>query len=185
VNGGTVDANGFSIPLSTPLADDGHQVEVSLANQAGTSGQTSWVFALDANTWLTDLSPADGAILNRDSITVSGRAEVGNVVTLTVDSSFVATTTVSATNDFTLTEVAVTDGPHTLTALTADDLGNPAQASSEITVCAVQRNFRIESGVLGVFTGLQLRKIQCNFRKSPLFQRNFRKNPSLIILCIS
>jgi MYXO-CTERM domain-containing protein len=78
-------------------------------------------------------SPANGATLDDDTPTVSGTAQPGSTVTLTLDGTVAGTTTADTAGAWSLTlDSALADGPHTVTA-TASDTGGTSPASAPVS----------------------------------------------------
>jgi len=128
----TVTVDGFTYAPPAPLRDRVYKVQVYLKDEAGNGGGKTWYFEVDTITSVRISSPGDGATLNQTTVDVSGMAEDGATVTLTVNGAPAGTVTVDATGVFEFGGVTLAEGSNTLVAAAEDGLGN--QAAHAVTV---------------------------------------------------
>ncbi|MBX5481091.1 MAG: adhesin [Myxococcaceae bacterium] len=133
-----VDMNGnWSLPL--PMQSDGdHTITVEAVDPAGNVGpETSIDVTIDTVPPAAPvvLTPAEMATETTPTPTVSGTAEPGATVEITVDGVVVGTVTADTNGDwsYTLTpDQALGEGNHTVSATATDEAGNTGPASQEI-----------------------------------------------------
>ncbi len=122
---------------SANLSEGAHAFQVRARDAAGyvdaTPAAHSWQVDLTAPAAPVISSPANGATLENNTPTLSGTAQPGSTVTLTVDGSVAGTTPVDAAGTWSFTPAsALADGPHTVTA-TASDVGGTSAASAPVS----------------------------------------------------
>lgn len=137
----TADAQGaFSCPIATTLADGSHQATATARDEAGNSSLAA-VSSFTVDTVAPSVSiasPVDGATLSATPAAVSGSAEAGSTVTVTLDGNPLCTATAASDGRWSCTvSTTLGDGSHTATARAVDRAGN---ASS-----TVQSSFSIDS----------------------------------------
>jgi MYXO-CTERM domain-containing protein len=119
------------------LAEGTHSFQVRARDAAGhvdaTPASHSWAVDLTAPAAPVITSPANGTTLENNPPTLSGTAQPGSTVTLTLDGSVAGTTTADSAGAWSLTpSSALADGQHTATA-TASDTGGTSAASTPVS----------------------------------------------------
>ncbi|MEU6134591.1 Ig-like domain-containing protein [Nocardioides sp. NPDC047086] len=135
----TVDADGnWELPLTDPLADGEHTVTATQTDQAGNVSDPSApvTFTVDAAAPEAPVitSPADGSSTQDTTPTISGTAEPGTTVEVTIDGTVVGSAPVDGDGSWNLilTDPLV-EGPHTATATATDESGNTSDPSEPVT----------------------------------------------------
>jgi large repetitive protein len=146
LNGGTaqcaLDAGGFTACTSpqtyTGLADGPHSFQVRATNSVGTSAAASYSWTVDTTVPAAPViaTPANNAFVPLGTLTVSGTAEAGATVTLSLDGSLNGTATATGGSWTLTTSTPLNAGTHTLQATTTDASGNVSPASNLVTVTA-------------------------------------------------
>ncbi len=131
----TADASGnWSLPVTAALSEGEHSLIATATDAAGNTAQDTVSFTIDTSTSVAISTPTDGQALQ--SLTqVTGTAEPGATVVVTIDGTVVGTTTADQDGNWTLTlDAPLDDGNHSLTATATDAAGNTAQATVTFTV---------------------------------------------------
>jgi MYXO-CTERM domain-containing protein len=132
----TADASGaWSFTPASPLAQGAHTVTAAAMDPAGNlSSSTSRSFTVDSVAPAAPVLTAPAAFVSTPTPTLSGTAEAGSTVAVTVDGSPVRTVTATASGtwSYTLTS-ALKEGTHTATATATDAAGNTSLASATRT----------------------------------------------------
>ncbi|WP_143092689.1 Ig-like domain-containing protein [Arsenicibacter rosenii] len=141
----TADASGnWTFTISSALSDGSHTAKARATDDVGNTGPDS-----NTNTFTVDTTappapvlsaPANGAVLSSARPTVSGTAEAGSTVTVTIDNTDIGTTTANASGNWSYTiNSALSEGAHTVKARATDDVGNTGIISStnSFTIAAV------------------------------------------------
>ncbi|MHA7628969.1 kelch repeat-containing protein [Corallococcus sp. M7] len=131
----TYNGGRWDFPLETPLAQGIHSVTAYATDEAGNRSPEYPTYTFTVDSIAPDApvvkTPAPGAVVNTSGPTVSGTAEPGSTVTLTLDGRLVATVVASDTGTWSTTmSVVLLTGSYTLTAHATDAAGNPSQESS-------------------------------------------------------
>jgi cysteine-rich repeat protein len=126
----------WSLPLGTPLAAGMHTVGAIGTDTVGNSAPAADVtFTLDLNTSVAITRPAADAVLGDAMPTITGTAEPGIGVTITIDGSPAGQLSVDGTGSWSLpTGAPLADGVHTIVAVGTDEVGNTARSSIDFTV---------------------------------------------------
>ncbi|MHA7628950.1 Ig-like domain-containing protein [Corallococcus sp. M7] len=130
-------ANGsgnWSFTPGTALAQGAHSVTAQARDAAGNTSQTSAVraFSVDSVAPATPVvvTPANGALLNTATPVISGTAEPGSTVILSIDgTSFEVVADGTGNWSFT-PNTALAQGAHSVTAQAKDTAGNTSQPSA-------------------------------------------------------
>jgi hypothetical protein len=158
IDGGTpvtvpVDASGnWTYTPTTALADGPHTVEATATDAAGNTGATSPTNTFTVDTVAPDapviIGPADRSTTTDTTPDITGTAEPGATVEVTIDGVVVGTTTADSTGNWTYTPTAdLGEGDHTVSAVQTDPAGNTSPASADTT-------FTVDSTALApVITG--------------------------------
>ena len=131
----TADASGnWSLPVTAALSEGEHSLIATATDDAGNTAQDTVSFTIDTSTSVAISTPTDGQALQ--SLTqVTGTAEPGATVVVTIDGTVVGTTTADQDGNWTLTlDTPLDDGNYSLTATATDAAGNTAQATVTFTV---------------------------------------------------
>jgi hypothetical protein len=134
----TADGTGaWTVTPGSPLADGAHTVTATQTDPTGnTSGaSSSVVFTVDTTAAAPVITgPASGALTNDPTPAITGTAEPGATVTVTIDGTVVGTTTADGTGAWTVTPGSpLADGTHTVTATQTDPAGNTSPTSAGVT----------------------------------------------------
>ncbi|WP_051485426.1 Ig-like domain-containing protein [Nocardioides sp. J54] len=127
----------WSITPATPLADGPHTVAATQTDPAGnTSDAASNAFTVDTAAAPPAIDPTlDGLLTDDDTPTISGTGEPGATVTVTTDSGQeLGSAVVGADGTWSFDAAPMADGPHTLTAVQVDAVGNTSAASAPVTI---------------------------------------------------
>lgn len=123
---------------ATALADGAHAFTVQARDAAGfTSSPTApRSFSVDATAPATPTisAPVDGSILADSTPTITGSAEAGSTVVVTLDGAALAPIMVDGSGLWSLTSGVLADGPHAFTVIATDTVGHvsPVSAASFI-----------------------------------------------------
>ena len=119
----TADANGnWSYAPTTPLGDGPHVVQVTVADAAGNEGSDSVSFTVDSNLPFVVINQPTNLSATTDATpTISGRAEPGATVVITIDAGTAdertATVTADAAGNWSYTpDTALGEGKHEVVA---------------------------------------------------------------------
>lgn len=133
---GTADASGnYSITASSPLPDGTVSYSVTDTSSTGvTSAPTaSETFSIDTSAPAapTFVNPASGSTQDPGALLISGFAEPGATVTVSIDGQVVGTATADASGYWTFTEThPPAAGTYDVTATATDSAGNTSASSS-------------------------------------------------------
>ncbi|NBC40581.1 OmpA family protein [Corallococcus exiguus] len=135
----SVDASGnWSFALPGPLAEDTYTVTATATDAAGnTSTPDSSTFTVDLTAPTVAISsPADGAIIGTNTVTVTGTSTGATSVTLTYGGTNYGPIPVDASGNWSYAlPVTLPEGPNTVTAVSTDAAGNTSTtATSTFTV---------------------------------------------------
>lgn len=118
-----------------PLSDGPHTLTVSAANSAGTSPAVTATFTVDTTPPAVGIARADGSFTNQAAGALTGTAEAGSSVKVTLNGQLVSTQTVSKDGTWNYAPPApLADGTYVLQVSATDAAGNSAQASAGFTV---------------------------------------------------
>ncbi|NTX62946.1 Ig-like domain repeat protein [Myxococcus sp. CA051A] len=117
------------------LAQGSHTLAVRARDSAGNVDPTPATHAWTVDTTAPDAPeievPANGVVVPTRQPVISGTAQPGTLVTVTVDGSVLGTAPVSAQGEWTFTPATpLGQGPHTATATATDAAGNESDASA-------------------------------------------------------
>lgn len=138
----TADADGNWSYDADTLDEGEHTVDVSSGSQSDSA-----TFTVDLTPpGVTIDQPADGSAINTGAYTVSGTADPGAAVVLTLADGSQVTVTADANGDWTYTpEDELEDGTYTVDATAVDDAGNETTATVEFEVDTTAPEVIIES----------------------------------------
>lgn len=134
----TADAMGtFSLTLSGTVADGPHTASARATDTAGNVGPVSVVNSFTVDTSApaapTLTSPMANALLSTGTPVISGSAEPGATVTITIDGMVAGTVTANAMGAFSFTpSMPLGDGMHTVSATARDAAGNVSPSSMPV-----------------------------------------------------
>ncbi len=141
---GTTTASGtgaWSFSPASSLTEGSHTVRVTATDAAGNVSPSSptngFTVDLTAPVAPAVASPANGSVTNTATPTLSGTAEPGSTVTVTLDGAVIGTAVATSAGTWSLTPPSsLTEGPHTVSATATDAAGNvsPASATGTFTV---------------------------------------------------
>jgi hypothetical protein len=130
----TADASGaWSYTPASPLAQGAHTVTATATDAAGNTSTSSAArnFIVDTVAPAAPVLTAPAAFVNTVTPTISGTAEAGSTVTVTVDGAVVGTVTASASGAWSYTLAsALAQGAHTAAATATDAVGNTSVSSA-------------------------------------------------------
>ncbi|MBJ7347507.1 MAG: hypothetical protein JHC87_02920 [Thermoleophilaceae bacterium] len=118
-----------------PLSDGTHTLSVRHTDAANNVGSASTTFSVDSTAPSAPVTtaPTAGATLADSTPTFKGTAEPGSSVKIYVDGNFIGTATTDPGGNWTLdSPVALSDGPHAVTATATDAAGNTSPASTAV-----------------------------------------------------
>jgi hypothetical protein len=138
----SLDGAGFASCTSaktyTGLSEGSHTFDVRATDAAGNTDPTpatrNWTIDLTAPAAPVIASPLDGSTNRTGSVTVSGTAEPGTIVTVFEGATAKGTTTATGAGAWSRALTAVPDGSHTYTAKATDPAGNTSVSSNAVTV---------------------------------------------------
>ncbi len=138
---GNTTANGdgeWTWPLPSPLGEGEHQVTARAVDPAGNQSPESMPTTIIIDTTAPDApqvtSPGDGAATAQTTPPVSGTAEPGATVTVSIDGVVIGTAVANALGTWTVTPATPLDeGPHEVTAIATDAAGNESQPSAPVS----------------------------------------------------
>ncbi|WP_426752650.1 Ig-like domain-containing protein [Myxococcus sp. Y35] len=120
------------------LSEGNHTLTVRARDAAGNVDPTPATYSWTVDTTAPDApdidAPANGVSVPTQQPVISGTAQPGTLVTVTVDGNVVGTTPVDGNGDWTFTPtVALDQGPHTVTVTATDTAGNVSEPSEPTT----------------------------------------------------
>ncbi|MDC0709814.1 Ig-like domain-containing protein [Stigmatella sp. ncwal1] len=135
----TTSASGtWSFTPTVPLTDGSHTIRATATDAAGNTSPSS-----NTNTFIVGptapaapvvTTPANGALLNDATPTITGTAEPGSTVTVIIDGTVVGTAPVDASGNWTYTPTTqLPEGVHTVSATATDAAGNTSPSSNTKT----------------------------------------------------
>lgn len=133
----TADISGnWTVPVLSSLLDGSHSISASAADAAGNSSSDVSAFSVDTSSPSVSLtSPTDGSVTNDDTPVISGTAEPGSTVILSIDGIAVDTIVVPGSGLWSFTpDVSLTSGEHALQISAVDPTGNASTLDSEFTI---------------------------------------------------
>ncbi len=130
-----VDALGqWTLSLTTPL-DDGPHAVIAETTVGGMDAMDNSGFSVDTMTVVAIVDPADGSTTLDSSPLLRGTGEPGAEVVVSIDGVEVGRVTVAVDGTWFIGNIdALLNGPHTMTAVATDLVGNTATATSAFTV---------------------------------------------------
>jgi MYXO-CTERM domain-containing protein len=144
----TADAAGAWSVTPSALADGAHTVQADALDEAGNAApQATSGFTVDTTAPAVAIgAPADGSISSEDDPTLSGTAEPGATVAVSVDGNLVDTVTADANGAWSTDAGGpFADGAHTIEVVATDAAGNTASDTSTFTVDATAPTLTIDS----------------------------------------
>jgi MYXO-CTERM domain-containing protein len=143
----TVAADGtWSVTPSTPLTEGAHSVVATSTGAGGDTATDTSDFTVDSTTAVAFLQPGDAGPIGDVTPELSGTAEPGDTVEVTVDGTVVGTVTADAEGNWTLgLTTALTDGAHAVSVVGTDAAGNTATDTGSFTVDATQPALEIRA----------------------------------------
>ncbi|MCB9616875.1 MAG: hypothetical protein H6722_30950 [Sandaracinus sp.] len=132
----TVEADGtWTVEVTAELAEGMHVVVAMAMDAAGNTAMDTSIFTVDTSTSVAIVTPADGTRVMTGTPTISGTAEPGAMVTVSVDGTELGTVTADGSGNWSIdVTTALTEGPHSASASATDTLGNTASTESDFTV---------------------------------------------------
>lgn len=129
---------GYSVSYTaTGLDDDVYTIGVTVSDYDGNTGTASSYFTVDTIAPSLDVSsPADSALLNNFTITISGTTDAGAAVTATVGGVDVGTITVAGDGSFSTTYTIPMNGTYSVVVTSTDAAGNATSITRTITIFA-------------------------------------------------
>ncbi|GGR53936.1 Ig-like domain-containing protein [Nocardioides luteus] len=133
-----VDEDGtWSLPLTDELADGEHTVSATQTDAAGNTSERSDEVTFTVDTEAPEVpvitAPANGSSTTDPTPTVSGTAEPGSTVAVTIDGNVVGTAPVDSEGRWNLILTdPLAEGPHTAVATATDDAGNVSEPSEPV-----------------------------------------------------
>ncbi|MCB9619268.1 MAG: DUF4215 domain-containing protein [Sandaracinus sp.] len=125
----------WSVMVGTALAEGVHTVIATAMDAAGNTAMDTSIFTVDTSTSVAIVTPADGTRVMTGTPTISGTAEPGAMVTVSVDGTELGTVTADGSGNWSIdVTTALTEGPHSASASATDTLGNTASTESDFTV---------------------------------------------------
>lgn len=132
----TADGDGAWRYTAANLGEGAHAFTVQARDAANFTSSVSAVrsFSVDATAPAapTILSPAEGSLINDPTPTLSGTTEAGAAVTVLVDGVAAGTVPADGSGTWSFTSGMLADGPHTVSAVSTDAVGNASPASSPV-----------------------------------------------------
>jgi len=131
-----VDAEGGFAWDVDPALDDGPYTATAVATgENGLTSEVSVNFVVDTETWVAIASPAEGSDTEDTQPDLSGTAEPGSTVVVSVDGDVVGTVVADSEGAWSVAlSEPLGEGPHTVTAVATDAAANTATAESTFTV---------------------------------------------------
>ena len=124
--------------MDAHLGDDTHQLSASATDTAGNASAQSMPVTVVIDTQAPAapvvLTPGAGTATNQATPTVSGTAEPGAIVTVSIDGNVVGQATADSTGAWSLpTTATLVDGEHHVTTTATDTAGNTGSPSADVT----------------------------------------------------
>jgi cysteine-rich repeat protein len=129
----------WMVPITDALSNGTHTAEATATDSAGNTATDTATFTVDSSSTVTIVTPANGSRTNDPMPTVSGTAEPGATIVVTVvvagETREVGTTTADDEGNWSI-EITDTlpEGTHTVTATSTDTGGSMASDSTTFTV---------------------------------------------------
>ncbi|MBD3942225.1 hypothetical protein IF188_11010 [Microbacterium sp. NEAU-LLC] len=141
------DTGAWTFTPTTPLDEGDHTVVATATDEAGNVSPDSNEVAFTVNTAAPDApvieAPSDGAVVEDSTPDISGTAEPGSTVTVSIDGVDAGTTPADDTGAWTFTPTTpLEDGEHTVVATATDDAGNVSPESEEVA-------FTVDTSLIG------------------------------------
>ena len=135
----TADGAGAWTAANPNLAEGDYTVSASVTTSGGTITDSADITIDDTAPTVALDTPADNALTNDSTPTVSGTAEVGSTVTVTITDSNgnpveTQTPAVDGAGNWTFDASQLTDGTYTITATSTDAAGNTATDTHTATI---------------------------------------------------
>ncbi len=137
IDGGSAQEQTLTVPsnaagawfvFSPTLAEGPHTIVASADNGNGVTTQDSASFSVDTTAPLLSITdPADGEYINDPNPPITGTADPGLIVNISIDGMDVGFAQADVNGDWSFTPIAaLTEGPHLILASTEDAAGNTA-----------------------------------------------------------
>lgn len=125
-------------PLSfSSLGEGEHTLQVrgtdSNGNVENPPASYTWTVDLTPPADPTISAPIDGSTITTDTPTITGKADPGSKVTVTIDGQDFGPVTADVNGDWSYPASHLDDGEHTVSAIAKDDAGNSSGASADVT----------------------------------------------------
>ena len=130
-------AGAWSVTPTLPLADGAHAVVATATDPAGNTAMDAIAVTLmaDTSTTVSIDQPVDASTTGDSTPLITGTAEAGASVAVTLDGVVVATVTADASGTWSYVPgSALSEGPHTVSVLATDAVGNTATDTATFTV---------------------------------------------------
>ncbi len=150
----TVAADGtWSVTVATSLADGPHTAVATATNTHGDTATATSTFTVDGSTQVAFLQPGDHGPIGDRTPELSGTAEPGDTVVVTVDGTVLGTVTADAEGNWTLgLTTPLDDGAHAVSVRGTDAAGNTATDTGSFTVDTMSPALEIRSPGDGTHT---------------------------------
>jgi len=144
----TVNSGTWTINWPTTLSQSSYTASASVSDAAGNTSTTSQPLTIDTTAPSVAIStPTNGSSTNDNTVLVTGTAEAGSVVRVSIDGVLDTTMTVPGSGVWSYTTDPLSDGSHTVSATTTDAAGNVGTATSKtFTVDTVPPTITINGG---------------------------------------
>ncbi|AKF03542.1 Ig-like domain-containing protein [Sandaracinus amylolyticus] len=121
----------FEVTPTTPLADGAHTATARATDAAGNVATDTSSFTVDSTTFVSITAPEEGDTIASATPTITGTAEPGASVEVTIDGTVLGSVTADASGAWSIVvPSALAQGPHTVV---ADALHGGATASASAT----------------------------------------------------
>jgi|GEM_PF-1926148 len=132
-------AGNWSCVPTTPLSNGSHTVVATATSSTGRTGPASTPVSFNVNTLAPAVpaitGPSDGSTTNQNPTTISGTAEPGSTVNVSVDGNPACTATADANGNWTCTPGSpLAPGQHVVTATATNSNGTSGPTSSGFTL---------------------------------------------------
>ena len=167
----TADASTGQYTIVPTSLSDGTHTLTATETFAGLTKDASVTFTLDTTPASAPVgtAPANGAVINTARPTITGTAEAGSTVRITIDGAEVGTTTATSGGVFSFTSsVDLGQGAHTVRSTATDAAGNtgPSSATNTFTVDTVAPTLAITSNASTLKSG-QTATVTFTFSEDP------------------
>ncbi len=150
----TVAADGtWSVTPAAPLTEGPHSASATARNARGDMATDTNSFSVDSATVVDFLQPGDHGPIGDTTPELSGTAEPGDSVEVTLDGTLVGTVTADAEGNWTLqVRTPLANGVHMVSVLATDAAGNTATDAGPFTVDTSAPSLEIRSPADGSHT---------------------------------